>query len=78
MAVQSNKQSNLNAYIAESINGIRVTQSFTREERNTDIFNNLSIGYRSAWMRAVKFISLWDRALMLYQLLQHVSYTCSE
>ena len=53
--IQSNKQSNLNAYIAESINGIRVTQSFTREERNTDIFNNLSSGYRSAWMRAVKF-----------------------
>ena len=26
--IQSNKQSNLNAYIAESINGIRVTQSF--------------------------------------------------
>ncbi len=53
--IQSNKQSNLNAYIAESINGIRVTQSFTREERNTDIFNNLSDSYRSAWMRAVKF-----------------------
>ncbi len=53
--IQSNKQSNLNAYIAESINGIRVTQSFTREKRNTDIFNNLSSGYRQSWMRAVKF-----------------------
>ena len=53
--IQSNKQSNLNAYIAESINGIRVTQSFTREQRNTDIFNNLSSGYRRSWMRAVKF-----------------------
>lgn len=53
--VQSNKQSNLNAYIAESINGIRVTQSFTRESKNTDIFNHLSSGYRSSWMRAVKF-----------------------
>ena len=29
----SNKSSNLNAYIAESINGIRVTQSFTRSKR---------------------------------------------
>ena len=28
--IQSNKQSNLTAYIAESINGIRVTQSFVR------------------------------------------------
>ena len=53
--IQSNKQSNLNAYIAESINGIRVTQSFTREQRNTDIFNHLSRGYRQSWMRAVKF-----------------------
>ena len=38
--VQSNKQSNLNAYIAESINGIRVTQSFVREDVNSGIFNN--------------------------------------
>ncbi|MBQ7841042.1 MAG: ABC transporter ATP-binding protein [Lachnospiraceae bacterium] len=50
--IQSNKQSNLNAYIAESINGIRVTQSFVREEVNTDIFNNLSNSYRKAWMKA--------------------------
>ncbi len=53
--IQSNKQSNLNAYIAESINGIRVTQSFVRERENTGIFNKLSQSYRSAWMRAVKF-----------------------
>ena len=53
--IQSNKQSNLNAYIAESINGIRVTQSFVREQENTGIFNRLSQSYRSAWMRAVKF-----------------------
>ena len=53
--VQSNKQSNLNAYIAESINGIRVTQSFVRENENNQIFNNLSGNYRKAWMRAIKF-----------------------
>lgn len=53
--IQSNKQSNLNAYIAESINGIRVTQSFVREEENTDIFNTLSNGYRKSWMHAVLF-----------------------
>ena len=51
--IQSNKQSNLNAYIAESINGIRVTQSFVRENENTHIFNRLSQGYRSSWMRAI-------------------------
>ena len=53
--IQSNKQSNLNAYIAESINGIRVTQSFVREKENSGIFNRLSDGYRQSWMRAVRF-----------------------
>lgn len=51
--IQSNKQSNLNAYIAESINGIRVTQSFVREKENNGIFNRLSGNYRKAWMHAV-------------------------
>lgn len=53
--IQSNKQSNLNAYIAESINGIRVTQAFVRERENTDIFNHLSKNYRKSWMRAVVY-----------------------
>ncbi len=53
--IQSNKQSNLNAYIAESINGIRVTQSFVREKMNSDIFNDLSRSYRKAWMRACMY-----------------------
>ncbi len=53
--IESNKQSNLNAYIAESLNGIRVTQSFVREETNRGIFNNLSNAYRSAWMEAIKY-----------------------
>ena len=53
--IQSNKQSNLNAYIAESINGIRVTQSFVRERENTGIFNTLSGKYRKSWMSAVRY-----------------------
>lgn len=53
--VQSNKQSNLTAYISESINGIRVTQSFVREKENTSIFNRLSESYRDSWMVAVKY-----------------------
>lgn len=56
----SNKSSNLNAYIAESINGIRVTQSFTREQENIKIFNTLSSDYGKAWMKAVKLnFLLW-------------------
>lgn len=58
--ISSNKSSNLNAYIAESINGIRVTQSFVREEENIKIFNSLSGKYSDAWMKAVKYnFLLW-------------------
>lgn len=53
--IQSNKQSNLNAYISESINGIRVTQAFVRERENTDIFNQLSKKYRDSWLNAVYY-----------------------
>ena len=35
--VQANKQSNYTAYLAESINGERVTQSFAREDFNSNI-----------------------------------------
>lgn len=58
--IQSNKSSNLNAYIAESINGIRVTQSFVRERENIKIFNSLSSNYMDAWMNAVRYnFLLW-------------------
>jgi ATP-binding cassette subfamily B protein len=58
--ISSNKQSNLTAYIAESINGIRVTQSFVREDKNMEIFNSLSSSYRKAWLRAVLYNNmLW-------------------
>ncbi len=53
--LQSNKQSNLNAYIAESMNGIRVTQSFVRERENTIIFNRLNEEARVTWLNAVKY-----------------------
>ncbi|MBQ4307966.1 MAG: ABC transporter ATP-binding protein [Lachnospiraceae bacterium] len=58
--LQSNKQSNLNAYIAESVNGIRVTQSFVREDTNIGLFNDLNGQARDTWMSAVKFnFVLW-------------------
>lgn len=53
--IQSNKQSNLNAYISESINGVRVTQSFVREKTNAKIFDNLSADSKNAWMHAQKY-----------------------
>lgn len=52
--VLSNKQSNLNAYIHESIAGIKITQSFAREKENSEIFQEVSNDYRTSWMHAVK------------------------
>lgn len=54
----SNKNSNLNGYLQESISGARVTQIFTREEENQKIFERLSQACRKTWMRAVKFSNL--------------------
>lgn len=50
----SNKQSNLNAYIHESISGIKNTQSFAREDENFQIFNEVSEEYRQSFMKAVR------------------------
>ncbi|MBC1630883.1 ABC transporter ATP-binding protein [Listeria welshimeri] len=58
--VLSNKQSNMNAYIHESIAGIKVTQSFSREEENFEIFTEVSNEYRRSWMKAIKIqFLLW-------------------
>ncbi len=58
--VLSNKQSNMNAYIHEGIAGIKVTQSFSREEENFEIFTEVSNEYRRSWMKAVKIqFLLW-------------------
>lgn len=54
----SNKSSNLNAYLHESIVGVQVTQLFTREEENAEIFDKLSKAYRKDWMRAVRYSNL--------------------
>lgn len=50
----SSKQSNMNAYVHESINGIKVTQSFSREEENMKIYEDVCKQYSDAWMNSVK------------------------
>ncbi len=56
----SRKQSNLNAYIHESITGVKVIQSFAREEENHRIFKKLQMEYRKKWMKAVAInFALW-------------------
>ncbi|MBR1864692.1 MAG: ABC transporter ATP-binding protein [Ruminococcus sp.] len=54
----SNKSSNMNAYLQENIVGARITQVFTREEKNAGIYDQLNSKYRKSWMRAVKFSNL--------------------
>ena len=51
---QSNKNSNYNAYLAESIDGVRVSQLFDRQEVNISIMERLATACRQAWLRAVK------------------------
>ena len=50
---QSNKNSNYNAYLAESIDGVKVSQYFTRQEVNKTIMQRLAAACRTVWMRAV-------------------------
>lgn len=58
--VLSNKQSNLNAYIHESIAGIKVTQGFAQEDNAAKRFADVSEEYRTTWMHAVKIqFALW-------------------
>lgn len=54
----SSKNSNQNAYIHESIAGMKVTKAFGREARNLKIFRGVQKECRDAWMGAQK-IQLW-------------------
>lgn len=54
----SNKSSNLNAYLHETIVGVKISQVFTREEVNAEINDKLAKSYRKSWMKAVAFSNL--------------------
>ncbi len=54
----NNKSSNLNAYLHESIVGVKISQMFTREEENAEINDKLAKKYKKAWMRAVAFSNM--------------------
>jgi ATP-binding cassette subfamily B protein len=49
----SNKGANLNAYVQESIDGVKVTQAFDRQKRNLDIMNQLTDERNNVWMKAI-------------------------
>lgn len=50
---ESYKRSNLTAYLSESLNGMKITQSFARERVNQGIFNGLCDKCKKVWIRAV-------------------------
>ena len=54
----SAKQSNLNAYIHESIAGVKITQSFTREDENKVTFAEVSNNVQKSWIGGVKVMFL--------------------
>ena len=72
---QSNKMSNYNAYLAESIDGVRVSQLFARQEENITIMQRLIAACRSAWLKAV-YISntVWVSSELLTQIVFTIMY----
>ena len=72
---QSNKNSNYNAYLAESIDGVRVSQLFARQEVNISIMQKLAIACRKAWMRAIYISnSVWVSSQFITQIVYTVLY----
>jgi len=67
--VLSNKQSNMNAYIHESISGIRTSQSFVREKENTEIFDEVQEEFRVSWMKAIGAMFLMQPAVQNVQVI---------
>ncbi len=72
---QSNKNSNYNAYLAESIDGVRVSQLFARQEVNCTIMQKLATACRAAWMRAI-YVSntVWLSSAIITQLVFTAMY----
>ena len=72
---QSNKNSNYNAYLAESIDGVRVSQSFARQDENISIMRRLAVACRKAWMKAIYISnSVWLSSEIITQIVFTVMY----
>ena len=72
---QSNKNSNYNAYLAESIDGVRVSQLFARQDVNISIMQKLATACRAAWMKAIYISnSVWVSSQVITQVVYTVLY----
>jgi len=54
----SAKQSNLNAYIHESIAGVKITQSFNREAENKKTFAEVTDNVQKSWLGGMRIMHL--------------------
>ena len=71
----SNKNSNLNAYVQESIEGVRVTQAFNRQGENLKILDRLIDERYRAWMRTVYISnSVWFSTETISQIVFSLVY----
>ncbi len=57
------KTSNMNGYLHESLAGMRVTESFVREDENQETFENVGNDIRHSWMNAVRINNAFWPAL---------------
>lgn len=82
--LNSAKSSNMNAYIHESIAGMKITQSFVREQKNKDIFDVVAGLFRSTWLKACRImftmwpvaenISVWTTSLLYFAGIYWISH----
>ena len=72
---QSNKNSNYTAYLAESIDGVRVSQLFVRQGVNQSILEKLAIACRQTWMRAMIISNcVWLSSEIITQIVFTIMY----
>ena len=65
----NNKDANVNAYLIESLKGMEITKAFNRQEKNEEIFNNLS----NEWKQAnIESIPVWNIGWCSVQIMSHL------
>lgn len=67
----NNKNSNLNAYLLETLRGMETTQAFYREEKNEMVFNNLSDNWKNA---SCGYIKIANTGWCSVQIISHFVY----
>ena len=73
--LRANKQSNTTAYLAENINGEKVTQAFVRENMNEGIFNGLLEETKHYSLRAAYLAhGMWPISTILSRLVRMAIY----